>query len=124
MGEAGRIVVGARSALFLPYRKLRLIIVDEEHDQSYKQDEGVTYHARDLAVLRASIETSAIVLASATPSLETLHNAQTGRYIHLRRRFLRETRKRETRENDERPYSHDLTSTTPFMNGCTTQKNW
>ncbi len=79
-----RIVVGARSALFLPYRKLRLIIVDEEHDQSYKQDEGVTYHARDLAVLRASLEPCAIVLASATPSLETLSNAQAGRYAHLR----------------------------------------
>ena len=73
-----RIVVGARSALFLPFRKLRLIVVDEEHDQSYKQEEGVTYHARDLAVLRASIEPCAIVLASATPSLETLQNAQAG----------------------------------------------
>jgi primosomal protein N' (replication factor Y) len=79
-----RIVVGARSALFLPYKKLRLIIVDEEHDQSYKQEEGVTYHARDLAVLRASIESCAVVLASATPSLETLANAQAGRYAHLR----------------------------------------
>lgn len=79
-----RIVVGARSALFLPFRKLRLIIVDEEHDQSYKQEEGVTYHARDLAVLRASTEPCAIVLASATPSLETLANAQAGRYAHLR----------------------------------------
>jgi primosomal protein N' (replication factor Y) (superfamily II helicase) len=79
-----RIVVGARSALFLPFRKLRLIIVDEEHDQSYKQEEGVTYHARDLAVLRASTEPCAIVLASATPSLETLSNAQTGKYAHLR----------------------------------------
>ena len=79
-----RIVVGARSALFLPFRKLRLIVVDEEHDQSYKQEEGVTYHARDLAVLRASTEPCAIVLASATPSLETLSNAQQGRYAHLR----------------------------------------
>lgn len=79
-----RIVVGARSALFLPFAKLRLIIVDEEHDQSYKQDDGVLYHARDLAVLRASVEQCAIVLASATPSLETLHNAQAGKYVHLR----------------------------------------
>ena len=79
-----RIVVGARSALFLPFRKLRLIVVDEEHDQSYKQEEGVTYHARDLAVLRASTEPCAIVLASATPSLETLQNAQAGKYAHLR----------------------------------------
>lgn len=79
-----RIVVGARSALFLPYRKLRLIVVDEEHDQSYKQDEGVIYHARDLAVMRASIEKCAVVLASATPSLETLSNAQQGKYAHLK----------------------------------------
>ncbi len=79
-----RIVVGARSALFLPFRKLRLIVVDEEHDQSYKQEESVTYHARDLAVLRASTEPCAVVLASATPSLETLANAQQGRYAHLR----------------------------------------
>lgn len=79
-----RIVVGARSALFLPYKKLRLIVVDEEHDQSYKQEEGVIYHARDLAVLRASIEQCAIVLASATPSLETMANAQQGKYSHLK----------------------------------------
>ncbi|MDP3739613.1 MAG: primosomal protein N' [Hyphomonadaceae bacterium] len=79
-----RIVVGARSALFLPYRKLRLIVVDEEHDGSYKQEEGVIYHARDLAVMRAHIEACTIVLASATPSLETLQNAISGKYSHLR----------------------------------------
>ena len=79
-----RIVVGARSALFLPYRKLRLIVVDEEHDASYKQEDGVIYHARDLAVMRASIEQCTIVLASATPSLETLANAGAGRYAHLK----------------------------------------
>ncbi len=79
-----RIVVGARSALFLPYRKLRLIVVDEEHDASYKQEEGVIYHARDLAVMRAHIEKCAIILASATPSLETLANAHSGKYTHLR----------------------------------------
>jgi primosomal protein N' (replication factor Y) len=79
-----RIVVGARSALFLPYRKLRLIVVDEEHDASYKQEDGVIYHARDLAVMRASIEQCTIVLASATPSLETLANAGSGRYAHLK----------------------------------------
>lgn len=79
-----RIVVGARSALFLPFQNLRLIVVDEEHDGSYKQEEGVIYHARDLAVLRAAIGRCAIVLASATPSLETLANAQAGRYAHLR----------------------------------------
>jgi len=79
-----RIVVGARSALFLPFARLKLIVIDEEHDQSYKQEEGVIYHARDLAVLRASLEPCSIVLASATPSLETMANAQQGRYAHLR----------------------------------------
>jgi primosomal protein N' (replication factor Y) len=79
-----RIVVGARSALFLPFRKLRLVVVDEEHDGSYKQDEGFIYHARDLAVARAKIEGATVVLASATPSLETLWNAEQGRYKWLR----------------------------------------
>ena len=79
-----RIVVGARSALFLPFRKLRLIVVDEEHDGSFKQDEGFIYHARDLAVARAKIEEAAVVLASATPSLESLWNAEQGRYRWLR----------------------------------------
>ena len=82
-GEA-RIVVGARSALFLPFVQMGLIIVDEEHDGSYKQEEGFIYQARDLAVARAKIEGCAVVLASATPSLETLWNAQTGRYRWLR----------------------------------------
>ena len=79
-----RIVIGARSALFLPFRSLRLIVADEEHDASYKQDEGFIYHARDLAVARAKIEEAAVVLASATPSLETLWNAEQGRYRWLR----------------------------------------
>ncbi len=79
-----RIVVGARSALFLPYQNLRLIIVDEEHDQSFKQDEILHYQARDLAIMRAKLENAVIVLASATPSLETLHNAVSGRFAHLR----------------------------------------
>ena len=82
-GEA-RIVVGARSALFLPFAKLGLIIVDEEHDGSYKQEEGFIYHARDLAVARAKIEDCAVILASATPSLETLWNARGGRYRWIR----------------------------------------
>jgi primosomal protein N' (replication factor Y) len=79
-----RVVVGARSALFLPFRSLRLIVVDEEHDASFKQEEGFIYHARDLAVARGRIEGAAVVLASATPSLETLRNAEMGRYRWLR----------------------------------------
>ncbi len=78
-GEAP-VVVGARSALFLPYADLGLIIVDEEHDQAYKQDEGAHYHARDMAVVRAHIAKIPIVLASATPSVETEVNARKGRY--------------------------------------------
>ncbi len=79
-----RIVTGARSALFLPFAKLALIIVDEEHDTSYKQEDGVTYHARDMAVMRAKQENAAIVLASATPALETMVNAEAGRYRRLK----------------------------------------
>ena len=79
-----RIVVGARSALFLPFAHLRLIVVDEEHDGSYKQEDGFIYQARDLAVARAKIENALVVLASATPSLESLWNAETGRYHWLR----------------------------------------
>ncbi|MBY9067715.1 primosomal protein N' [Hyphomonas sp. WL0036] len=79
-----RIVIGARSALFLPYRKLRLLIVDEEHDTSFKQEDGVTYHARDLAVMRSKLEGGQVILASATPALETTVNAELGRYTRLR----------------------------------------
>lgn len=73
-------VAGARSALFLPFRDLGLIVVDEEHDSSYKQEEGVIYNARDMAVLRGAICGAAVVLASATPSLESWANAQAGKY--------------------------------------------
>ena len=79
-----RIVIGARSALFLPYRQLKLIIIDEEHDGSYKQEDGVTYHARDMAVMRAKLEEAVVVLASATPALETMVNAESGRYQRLK----------------------------------------
>jgi primosomal protein N' (replication factor Y) len=78
------IVVGARSALFLPFQNLRLVIVDEEHDASYKQEDGFIYQARDLAVARAKIGDAPVILASATPSLETLWNAGAGRYRWLR----------------------------------------
>lgn len=75
-----RVVVGARSALFLPFRKLRLVIVDEEHEAAYKQEDGVIYHARDMAVARGAIGKFPVVLASATPSLETVVNVDQGRY--------------------------------------------
>lgn len=78
-GEA-RIVVGARSALFLPWAKLGLIVVDEEHENAYKQDEGVPYHARDMAVLYGTLGKFPVVLSSATPSLESLVNVDRGRY--------------------------------------------
>jgi primosomal protein N' (replication factor Y) len=78
-----RVVVGARSALFLPFVDLKLIVVDEEHDASFKQEDGVIYQARDMAVVRAKIEGIAVVMVSATPSLETLANAAEGRYRHV-----------------------------------------
>ncbi len=81
-GEAS-VVVGARSALFLPFPSLGLTVVDEEHDSSFKQDEGVCYNARDMAVVRARLGNFPIVLSSATPSLETFVNVQTGRYESL-----------------------------------------
>lgn len=74
------VVVGARSALFLPYPRLGLIVVDEEHDGSFKQEDGVAYHARDMAVVRARLGEIACVLVSATPSLETVANVRAGRY--------------------------------------------
>jgi primosomal protein N' (replication factor Y) len=82
-GEA-RAVVGARSALFLPFPDLGLIVVDEEHDPAYKQEEGVTYHARDMAVVRGNLAGFPIVLSSATPSVESRVNADRGRYRHIR----------------------------------------
>lgn len=81
-GDA-RVIVGARSALFLPYKNLSLIIVDEEHDTSYKQEDGVMYHARDMAVARARFEKFPIILVSATPSLESHHNSKQGKYSEI-----------------------------------------
>ena len=81
-GDA-QMIVGARSALFLPYQNLGLIVVDEEHDTSYKQEDGVLYNARDMAVLRASLNSAQVVLASATPSLESWANVESGKYARL-----------------------------------------
>ena len=80
-----RVVAGARSSLFLPFQDLGLIIVDEEHDLSYKQEDGVVYHARDMAVVRGRLQNAPVILVSATPSLETTANVGAGRYdtLHL-----------------------------------------
>ena len=82
-GEA-RVIVGARSALFLPTKNLGLLVVDEEHDASYKQESGICYQARDMAVVRAKAEGAPLVLASATPSIESLQNADQNKYNHIR----------------------------------------
>ena len=84
-----RVVVGARSALFLPFADLGLVVVDEEHDAAYKQEDGAHYHARDMAVVRGSIAKFPVILASATPSVESEVNARRGRYrhVHLPERF-------------------------------------
>ncbi|RZO67503.1 MAG: primosomal protein N' [Parvularculaceae bacterium] len=79
-----RIVVGARSALFLPFKNLRLIVVDEEHENAYKQEDGVVYHGRDLAVARGAKAGFPVLLVSATPSLETVVNVDQGRYALVR----------------------------------------
>ncbi|MDA5192751.1 primosomal protein N' [Govanella unica] len=81
-GQA-RVVVGARSALFLPFPALALIVVDEEHDAAFKQEEGVIYQGRDMAVVRAQQGAIPVVLASATPALETVSNVRRGRYAHV-----------------------------------------
>ena len=81
-GDAA-ILIGTRSALFTPFRSLGLILIDEEHDASFKQQEGFRYHARDLAILRGRLESCPVVLGSATPALESLHNASNGKYQRL-----------------------------------------
>ena len=78
------VAVGARSAVFAPFKNVGLIIVDEEHDNSYKQDEGLRYHARDVAIMRAKFQDAVAVLGSATPSLESYYNAKNGKYQYLR----------------------------------------
>jgi primosomal protein N' (replication factor Y) len=78
-----RAVVGARSALFLPFRELGLLVLDEEHDGAYKQSDGFTYHARDMAVVRANFAQARVILSSATPSVESRNNANAGRYSHV-----------------------------------------
>ncbi len=84
VAEGGaQLVIGARSALYLPFRDLGLVVVDEEHDQSYKQEDGVVYSARDMAVMRASLCHAQVVLASATPSLESWANARAGKYTRI-----------------------------------------
>ncbi len=82
-GQA-QVVVGARSALFLPYPNLGLIVVDEAHEASFKQEDGVHYHARDVAVMRGLIEKFPVILASATPAIETRHQVDLGRYAEIK----------------------------------------
>lgn len=78
------VAVGARSAVFAPFENVGLLIVDEEHENSYKQDEGLRYHARDVAIMRAKFRNAVCVLGSATPSLESYYNAKSGKYRYLR----------------------------------------
>lgn len=78
-----RVVLGARSALFLPFRELGLVVLDEEHDGAFKQYDGVNYHARDMAVVRARFAEARVILSSATPSVESRNNANQGRYKHV-----------------------------------------
>lgn len=106
-----KIVVGTRSALFLPWQDLGLVVIDEEHDTSYKQEDMGNYHARDMAILRAKISGFPVVLASATPSAETLENVNLGKYkcLRLTSRYggaqLPEITTIDLRENRPTPYT-------------------
>ncbi|MFC4252109.1 primosomal protein N' [Sinimarinibacterium flocculans] len=106
-----RIVVGTRSAVWLPFARLGLIVVDEEHDTSYKQQDGFRYSARDVAILRAQRLDVPVLLGTATPSLESLHNARSGRYRHIRlQRRVHDTPPPQVRVLDVRglPLDHGL----------------
>ncbi|MFV9859313.1 MAG: primosomal protein N', partial [Rickettsia aeschlimannii] len=80
LSDKVKVVIGARSSLFLPFKNLGLIVIDEEHDNSYKQDDGILYNARDTAIVRGTFDKAQIVLCSATPSIETIHNIEIGKY--------------------------------------------
>ena len=116
-----RMVVGTRSALFLPWMDLGLIVIDEEHDTSYKQEDMGNYHARDMAILRAKIAGFPIVLASATPAAETLENVNSGKYTRLRlnSRFggaqLPQIKTIDLRENRPDTYTVNETEQTGFL---------
>ncbi|WP_052264724.1 replication restart helicase PriA, partial [Wolbachia endosymbiont of Operophtera brumata] len=81
---SAQIIIGARSSLFLPYKNLKLIIVDEEHDSSFKQEQGIIYNARDMAIILAKLENISIILSSATPLLETIYHVKKGNYNHVK----------------------------------------
>ena len=116
-----KMVVGTRSALFLPWQDLGLIVIDEEHDTSYKQEDMGNYHARDMAILRAKISGIPVVLASATPSAETLENVNLGKYqqLKLTSRFggaqLPDISTIDLRENRPESYTVDETEQTGFL---------
>ena len=101
-GEA-KVTVGARSALFLPYPKLGLIVVDEAHEPSFKQEDGVQYHARDTAVMRGKFEDIPVILSSATPAIESRHMVELGRYreVSLPQRFAGATPARHARDRPD-----------------------
>lgn len=116
-----KMVVGTRSALFLPWQDLGLIVIDEEHDTSYKQEDMGNYHARDMAILRAKISGIPVILASATPSAETLENVNLGKYqqLKLTSRYggaqLPDITTIDLRENRPEPYTVDEVEQTGFL---------